>query len=354
MQNNSIKLIAAGAIAAVLAVVGYTMLQSGAVQVPKKVVDPTGQILFLAQEAESLRNYPQTYDVLTGEFQSVENNPDTFYIQALADGTNASLQAPYFKRDDDDLYYPYTGSPSIVQGDAEVELSDIINPSQLSWSPQAEKFVFHALSRKYTNSTEPDEYYASENYLDSYNWAIYSADVNSGEVTELAAGHSPVWSPDGRYILFLTVQGVSLYEVSTGMSWSMAELPERLPTPASSLALSSDGNKLYVLTTAYAVSPDKLFVLDVQSLAAADLSETVFSVQKNMDLPEGNHFDFALSPDDNYAVVTTYGEDSFALHTLNLQTEQIIKDTLFEQSGLEKYYHFPNVSWSNLSPAEFD
>jgi hypothetical protein len=354
MQNNSIKLIAAGTIAAVLAVVGYTMLQSGAVQMPKKDVEPFGQISFLAQEADTLRNYPQGYDVLTGEFLSVENNSDTFYIQTLADDSAASLQAPYFERENDDLYYPYSGSSRIVQGDGEIELADIINPSQLSWSPQAEKFVFHALSRTYTNSTDPDEYFASDNYLDSYNWAIYSADMKSGEVTELAAGHSPVWSPDGRYILFLTVNGVSLYEVSTGMSWSMAELPERLPTPASSLALSSDGDELYVLTTAYAISPDKLFVLDVESLSAADLSDTVFSVKKNIDLPEGNHFDFVLSPDDNYAVVTTYGEDSFTLHTLNLQTENVVKDTLFQQAGLKKYYHFPNVSWTDLSPAEFD
>ena len=150
------------------------------------------------------------------------------------------------------------------------------------------------------------------------------------------------------------MNGVSLYEVSTGMSWSMAELPERLPTPASSLALSSDGDELYVLTTAYAISPDKLFVLDVESLSAADLSNTVFSVKKNMDLPEGNHHDFTLSPDNNYAAVTTYGDGYFELHSLNLQTKELSKRTLFRWSGIEKYYHYPYVNWTSLSPKKFE
>lgn len=358
MQNHSVKIIVAGTIAVLFVVVAYTMFQSkfqsNTFPANEKNDPPTGQILFVAQEQGTYRNYPHVYDVVTEEFVPVQNDSATYYIQTLADETAASLQAPYFEREGDDLYYPYEGDPLITYGEKKIELQDIVNPSQLSWSSEADRFVFHALSRKWTNSTEADVYYAPENYQDSNNWAIYSADPASGEVIELGSGHSPVWSPDGRYILFLTVNGVSLYEVSTGMSWSMAELPERLPTPASSLALSSDGDELYVLTTAYAISPDKLFVLDVESLSAADLSNTVFSVKKNMDLPEGNHHDFTLSPDNNYAAVTTYGDGYFELHSLNLQTKELSKRTLFRWSGIEKYYHYPYVNWTSLSPKKFE
>jgi hypothetical protein len=361
MQHNSIKIAAALVVAAVIAAVGYTAYQFGSlpdrisdILPSKQIVPASGYITFTAHEEGTDRNYPQAFDVTAGEFIEIPNSEDTFYIESEPNSSGyAYIQAPYLERAPDDLYYPYEGSPMLISGDDTVVLG-VINPSNLSKSSSDEKFAFHALSRILTSTTEPEFYYAPENYQDSENWAIYVVDTELEEVSELAKGHSPVWSSDGRFLFYLSVDGLNLFDVSSRMTWSIASLPERLPTPASSLSLSKDGNTLYVLTTSTAVSPDRLFVYDVSSIADADFENVELNLKRMIDMPEGKHSGLDVSPDENYASAVTYGAGFFEVHSFNLQTSEIQKETLFKWSGLKKYYHYPYASWTTLSPTEFD
>jgi hypothetical protein len=354
MQHNSIKIAGALVIAAVIAAVGYTAFIFGALPgVKKEMAGATGYITFTAHEEGTDRSYPHGYDVTTGEFIEIPNDEDTYYIETSLAVLPAYIQAPYLERAPDDMYYPYEGSPSLIYGDATVVL-DVVNPSNLSKSSASEKFAFHALSRTLTSATEPDFYFAPENYQDSENWAIYVADTETEEVSELAKGHSPVWSEDGKFLFYLSVDGVNLYEVSSRMTWSIASLPDRLPTPVSSLSISEDGNTLYVLTTSRAVSPDRLFVYDLGSVFTSELAYVDLVLKRMIDMPEGSHTGLAVSPDENYASVVTYGQGFFEMYSLNLQTEEVQKELLFKWDGLKKYYHYPHASWATLSPAEFD
>jgi len=349
MRHESIKIVVALVVAGVIASVGYAAFKSG-LYYQLMIKEATGYITFTAHEEGTDRNYPHGYDVATGEFIELSNDSDTFYIQTELTGDSLSyIQAPYLERTPDDLYYPYEGSPQIVSGDYVVELG-VINPSDLSKSSVSEIFTFHALSRVLTDATSPEFYFAPENYQDSDSWAIYVADMVSEEVTELAKGHSPAWSPDGEYLFYLSVDGVNVFEVATRMTWSIASLPERLPTPMSSLEVSDDGQTLYVLTTSVAISPDRLFIYDISTLIGSDLTNANLELKRVADMPEGKHTDLSLSPDENFASVVTYGEGYFELHSLNLQTNTIQKQTLFKWDGLEKYYHYPHASWTVLSP----
>jgi len=318
------------------------------------MTEPTGYITFSALEESTNRNYPHAFNVASGEFVSIQNDKETFYIETEpVENEYSYIQAAYLERSDDDPYYPYAGSPVLVSPNATLEL-DVINPGKLSKSPVGEIYTFEALSRVLTDSTDPSFYFASDNYQDSLNWSIYIADPINKQVFEHTRGHSPVWSKDGSYIFYLSVSGLNVFELASGMSWSIASLPERLPTPVSSLALSSNGDELFVLTTATAITPDRLFVYDVSDLSTQQLNNVDLKLKRIVDMPEGNHLDFVLSPDANHAVVTTYGDDYFELHLLNLQTTQISKELLFRWDGLEKYFHYPFVSWTNLSPTMFD
>jgi len=353
MKNNSLKVMITLSVAGIMAAVGYLLLDFGGSESIQTPSDPTGFITFTAHESGTDRNFPQIYDVVNKEFLSPTNNSDTFYIQTVPGQITAYIQAQFFERTPADMSYPFTGNPQLVRGSDSLELN-VISPGELSWSSEAQQFTFHGLSQNITRSTEPGYYFAPENYQNSANWGVYTADLQTGVVQEIVSGHSPVWSVDGEYVFYLTVSGVHVYEISSGLSWAVISLPERLPTPASSLAVSSDGGTLHVLTTAAAISPDRLFLYDVSTLNEIDLANASFQLLRMVNLPDGKYGDYTISPDDNYASVISYGSGSFKTHLLNLQTEKMTMELEFEWLGLEKYYHYPYLSWTTLSPSSMD
>jgi hypothetical protein len=351
MHTNVLKVVIVLIIAGLLAALGYLVVTfNGPTASQTAFVDPTGFLVFSALETGTNRNYPHAYDIESKEFVAIPNDQNTYYIQTLPGESYSYIQASFAERAPEDMQIPYDGNSELVTEDAVIELDNVVNPGELSWSPAAEKYIFHALSREYTNATEPNVYFSTENFQDSSNWGVYVVDPISEQVTEIVAGHSPVWSADGKYIYYLSVSGLNSYEVSSGLVSPIATLTERIPTPSSSMALSEDGNSLFILITAYTVSQARLFEYDVSVLGESNRTDIDLPLLRQIDLLERDYFDLTLSPDTNFAAVTTYGNEKFEVHTLNLQSNSLDQEMVFSWSGIDKYFHFPQVSWVDLSP----
>jgi Tol biopolymer transport system component len=120
------------------------------------------------------------------------------------------------------------------------KIAEVVEPSCLSWSPDGKRLAF-----------------TSENpgYLNNLNFApsiIGIVDADGSEPVRVTEGgnidYSPVWTPDGRSLLFVSDRGGSrdIYRVPLGAAGEVLSEPERLTTGLDVFTMSSsaDGRTL--------------------------------------------------------------------------------------------------------------
>jgi TolB protein len=126
-------------------------------------------------------------------------------------------------------------------------LSDAFDPSCLSWSPDGKRIAFASGNSLYLYN------------LNSAPSSLWVADVTTGKSVRVTDGvhfdFSPVWTPDGRSLLFISDRGggLDIYLVSLGSEAEPIGEPERLTTGlnAFTIASSADGRTIsYSVATA--------------------------------------------------------------------------------------------------------
>jgi serine/threonine protein kinase len=180
--------------------------------------------------------------------RGLEGSWETYIVPALGGAPRRFPIPDGFTRglvwspDGDRIAYPtfdaiYVGPPD---GGEAVKLADAVDPSCLTWSSDGKRIAF---------TSENPGYLANLNAAPSFIWVV---DVEGGEAVRVTEGrnidYSPVWTPDGRSLLFVSDRGGGrdVYHVPLGAAGEPLSEPERLTTGLDVFTMSSsaDGRTL--------------------------------------------------------------------------------------------------------------
>jgi TolB protein len=139
----------------------------------------------------------------------------------------------------------YTKEGAIFVGPADPaeakKLCDVFSPASLSWSPEGKRIAFTSGNQAYL--------FALLNAAPSSIWVVDVERREPVRVTEdVHLNYSPLWTADGRSLLFVSDRGGSrdIYRIPVGASGEPLSEPERLTTGLDvfTIASSTDGRVL--------------------------------------------------------------------------------------------------------------
>lgn len=236
----------------------------------------------------------------------------------------------------------FTGGLSHVLPDA----NTLYGERSLAWSEASGLLAFAALD--FIEETETE---TATTTSDADLWAVYVVDPSTKEVTKIADGLDPQWSPDGTSLVYFGYDGLYQYTLATeeiylvhGPAGEDDDFNEDVKIEANmNMALSSDGSLLAVS------SPNQhaLFFYDV-------LSWSPFKIQVSGDVPHMTDADFqyywpTFSPAGDMLAVQMTDRDydgvevNPRIEIFNLQTLESIDTVTLE--GFDFNYAFID-DWS--------
>lgn len=301
---------------------------------------PSGVIYFRAYDAASKRTYPLAYNVDTQEYENVPHEPDKYYFDFYPDAEfSAALYGTYLDRPEEDNRLPYTGVPQFVMNDLVTDLQ-IVDSGNLQQFADTEYYAFQGMSWDFTYNNPMQVFLAPENYSDIINWSIYINVPGERYGREVRGGVDPVWAKDGKSVYYLGVDGIYRYEIETELVTQIARLVDsRYPTPISSLELSSDGTRLYVLFSSDVLEADELHRYNLVSANEAELIDVSM-------LPQGKRYmHLTIAPDNAYALVTSRRSGSFDVNIFDLRTEEVDLVSYFTWELRPGVFHYVYPKW---------
>lgn len=315
-----------------------------------KLTEPTGYIHFIAQDKETSRSYPMLFSFAEEGFVEVPQEEGTYYADIVGSRASSNpvyIQAPYKKSEEDDRGYPYEEGPFLAEGDKQIEIP-VINPQNTRWSEENSAYLFTGLGSEFVANTPDDELFAFHNYSYPRNWSIYMVrekQASISDVEEVVTGVQPAWSPNENIFYYLNDPGIRAYDMETQRDYLLAEMEERLPTTNSSLEISQDGTRLYVLSSVAVHPNDSLFVLEI-----AENDPLSLTFLDKIDLPDagGTYTDLTISPDGNHAGFVEYNEDELTMYfkIIYLNQKSPVPETVFTWDNLsDKYYPHAEPRW---------
>ncbi len=323
---------------------------------PESVAPPSGYVHFLAQDAESARSFPLLFSFAEADFVEVPHQESMYYVDIVDTQRSYQpnyMQAPYEKLDEDQFGYPHADPPFLTVSDKPVDVP-IINPQNTRRSEENSAYLFTGLGSEFVANTRYEELFTSTNYSNTQNWSIYlmpSTQASSSEIQELVAGAQPAWSPEEDIFYYLSDPGIRAYDLETQQERLLTQMFGRLPTTNSSLEISPDGTRLYVLSSVSALPNDRIFVYEIAQDDPFDLE-----LLDTIDLPGagGTHTDLTISPDGNYAGFMEYNEDEYTMYfkVIKLRAEAAVPETVFTWDNLSKKY-YPHAEPRWIETAEF-
>ncbi len=242
-------------------------------------------------------------DIQSGKLSKAIPGDDTVKITSKVspDGTTLAYTAsPYDAGAPENFFFPVTEeSQFYLYNFSTKEKSQLTSEKSLGkrlpeWSPDERKIAFNSRIREKIDTSNPD------------NWQVRVTDLN-GNIETIATGMQPLWSPEGRFILYVSSQGLNLYEVETGESEVVHGLGGAAITRQMKFDLSDDGAK-------FAWSDSKLAritLFEITSWVPFNMN-TIETIDSSV--PIGVFWPI-FSPDNRYIV--------FQKADYNLETEEL-------------------------------
>lgn len=317
----------------------------------EQVAQPQGYVYFTAFSDEGRRAVPIVYDIEQASYIDLPNEAPWYYEQVLPpDRVSGYLVSPYFPGAHDHTV-AHVDFSTLVIGDETIK-PEVYMTGGLQRARNNEHFAFHGISRSFAENHSTEEIYDRNNYLYIQNWSVYYFDTETKEVREIENGVSPVWSPDGEVLYYLTGQSIMRRDLETGLTTRVGGLlpgAEEFFTSGARLALSSDGRTLYASFLSQSGLHDSLLIFRLDEVNGQNAQYV-----RQYELEPGSHFVMTISPDDRYAgfIVNRYRDNnSFTFRVLDLTQEFTLMQDLFTYDTMG-YPLLTNPVWSSVAPSQ--
>lgn len=303
-------------------------------------IENTGYIYYVDDDPVNRRGIPYVYDVAAGISIQVPHDSSWYVRNLVPTNTGFIFQRALF--DSESPYaYPYSEYVELVRlsenaDEMVIDTRDVGEARGLQWSAAANMFAYYGLSPEAT----ADPYSINIVSIENWNVLLVHEDGTSQAVIENAI--RPTWSPDGRYVYFLSTEGIYRYEVETGETEEIFVDKDFALASASGLALSADGSML-VLSSPVAVG---VFVYALSEDGSKVIDSTFYRT-KNGHSP----YSVTMHPDALQAAFVTYestnnGTEKSTLVAIDLSTG--VQEPIF--SIPVQFSHDMLPVWSSIDP----
>ena len=122
-----------------------------------------------------------------------------------------------------------------VKGTRQISKNEILYKREPTWSPQGNRIAY--VARGADEEEEKEDHHAE-------GWAVYVADADGSREEYVGRGYSPVFSPDGKKLLYIRGDGLYLSDIDSKAAQKVWEVEGGSAHSHMKLALSPDFSTL--------------------------------------------------------------------------------------------------------------